>query len=71
MTLRIAAFVVVSHLSQPKLGRCIQVLAHVLAQERQRAQRGFLQGDCLTQGDYLEDRPYHPWLPNVILTCAL
>ena len=29
-----------SHLSQPKLGRCVEVLAHVLAQERQRAQRG-------------------------------
>ena len=29
-----------SHLSQPKLGRRVEVLAHVLAQERQRAQRG-------------------------------
>ena len=31
-----------SHLSQPKLGRCVEVLEHVLAQERQRAQRGIV-----------------------------
>lgn len=71
MTLWIAAFGVFSHLSQPKLGHCIQVLAHAFAQERDWALRGFLQGDCLTQGGYLEGRPYHPWLPDVILTCAL